>query len=175
MPFGDDDMARNVWNEMQRDAAPSPEEARKEQRRWLAAQGCEHDGCDEDDPDKLQPLMPYVPSCRHIQPPPSDGPENVYCDEHKPDSARQRYLSRMADRARDQDACALAVYECGALESVDRPEMPTRTVKEQVAWDDEEPVYREKEIDDPRRQERPTASIECRCGSPLDEVRRLDE
>lgn len=46
-PFGDDDVANNIWQEQQRDAAPSPEEVVREQEKRLEEGECEN--CGEED------------------------------------------------------------------------------------------------------------------------------
>lgn len=47
-PFGDDDVANNIWREQQRDAAPSAEEVKRDQERRLEEGECERCGTEED-------------------------------------------------------------------------------------------------------------------------------
>jgi len=171
-----DDVARNIRNEMNRDAAPSPEEAKAEHQRFLSSKGCTV--CGESDPEVLQADHPYFPNCSATQTPPLDNyTPDVWCEEHfRPASVRFRAPKVQSARHRP-DTVAVAFYECGSLEWVEAPETPTHTVKEQVGRDEDgKPIY--EEVEKPvrmRHRPRAQAPIECRCGSSLKDVVHVEE
>lgn len=172
--FGDDDTARNIWNEMQRDAAPSAEEAKAEQDHFLSSKGCLV--CGESDPDKLRADHPHFPNCPAVQQPSMRNYEpDVWCQEHyRPSSVRYRASKVQSARHRD-DVVAIAWYDCGSFEWGEAPEMPIVSVMEVVGVDDDgEPIREEQEIPAPGGAPRPKVSIECVCGAPLTEVVRTD-
>lgn len=120
----DDDMARNVLRERQREAAPSKEEVNVQHRKWLTEQGCCIDGCDETDPDKLTAYSPWSHPCPGIQDPPGHAPR-VYCDDHA--HLRKTMASWKVERTktavRKEFVDALVWYECGMGEDAEPPTM----------------------------------------------------
>lgn len=157
----DDDMAHNVLREQRLDGAPSPEEAREEHRRYLREEGCEV--CGEDDPDRLQVVPVFVPSCPAWQSPRNPG-MMVLCDEHAR-SPREIWWAKTVSRARDQGAVAIAVYDCEAVRFAKLPERDWSKEAPGVdSWDDIHPMGRPT----------PAVAIRCECGAELDEVRYLD-
>lgn len=177
MTFGDDDVARNIWNEQQRDAAPSPEEAREDHRRYLREHGCEADDCEVDDPDALgMHQATYMHECPAVQ---TQGmPMSPFCEEHVPDVSLDAHLDEMAARAREdpsKDVAALAVYDCGVVEFVERLDPPTETQIVRSGFDDDgQPKYEEVEERVPHAKEEMHVPIEHRCGATLVDVQLLD-
>lgn len=47
-PFGDDDVANNIWQQQQADAAPSAEEVKRDAERRLEEGECVRCGAEED-------------------------------------------------------------------------------------------------------------------------------
>lgn len=64
------DGAENIRAQRRADAAPPPEEARREARDSLAREGCHVEGCDEDGPDNLTREWPVTHNCPARQAPP---------------------------------------------------------------------------------------------------------
>lgn len=178
--FGDDDVARNIHNEMQRDAMPSKEEAEAEHRRYLQDTGCQHDGCHENHPDKLSMCKShFTHSCSAVQH--AEIQLLPFCDEHKPDTSREAYIQNRLDQIQKQvdagesDAVFAVVYECDIVETFGNPETPTETNVRQVGTDDDgEPIYEAEEM--PIRYAQPTVSINVthRCGDGIEEVHVLE-
>lgn len=134
----DDDVARNIRAQQNRDAMPSPEEVEASHRSHLAGEGCAD--CGEDDPDHLDIHQPLTSGCSAIQQQPtysSSGgvPGNVLCDDcadERPDSYREkrrREAHRRNDEVeageRDEEEAiiALAEYKCGFISLVEAGEV----------------------------------------------------
>lgn len=172
-----DPVAQNIRNQMNRDAMPTKEEAQREHRQWLSERGCTV--CDEADPDELTEVMPYIPSCKSVQAPRDIEPE-VFCYEHER-RPRDFWWANMIYRARNRDAVAIVTYECGNVEFVDEPEVPTETVEVQTGWDDSgdgdpTPVHEEVEQEIPTRYPpRPDAPIHCRCGEEVKDITYIEQ
>lgn len=167
----DDDVARNIRAEQQRDAAPSPEEVRQQERDHLRSEGCRE--CGESDPDVLDRYGINYPSCSAVQHPPD--PFVILCDEHSDalTSARERAIERA--RAHDEHVDAVAFFECENSAHVGEPEVPTMEVEKQVGWNDDDPVYETVEVPRQRAVPEYTVPAECRCGAKLEEVIWLGE
>lgn len=170
----DDDVARSIWNEMQRDAAPSVEEAKREHRKWLGSEGCRD--CGESDPDRLNAHYPPTASCRAYQSPP--GEPVVVCDECVEDYP-ETAVDRQIDSYRsDPDVDVAVVYDCGVVEG-HATEVPTGEQVVEVGVDSNgEPVYEKKDVPVQTRMGRagPNAQVDVFhvCGEPIREVVRVD-
>lgn len=164
----EEDLGRN---QMQADAMPTAEEAKRMQQQALADEGCLE--CDEDDPEKLGRYKAHLPSCTAIQVPPD--PFVVLCEEHA--DARKGVRERALNRARDRNGkdwydrtiIAVAFYECENSTFVTEGERSTTTqvVEEKRPAEDEPHNVQEIEQRGP-----PTTSLttQCRCGEPLADV-----
>lgn len=154
-----DPVARNIRNEQMRDAAPSPEEAERQHREWLAKCGCRVEGCDVDDPDELSASMPHIPSCGVLQVPTDVEPE-VYCEEHmRP--ARERWIEGRLNRLDTPSTKAIVFYECENFDYGDYPDYPeSRKGPGAESWQDVPPSHRPI----------PEVPIRCRCGDPIDRI-----
>lgn len=159
--FGDDDMARNVWNEMQADAMPSPEEAEEMHQDWLSQEGCKV--CGEDDPDRLKSTIPEYPGCtRHGQ----YGMEDpvVYCVDHldQQPTARERAIEKARSKNRsitpEQRVHGLVFYECGGFHYITADRI------------DEDPQYGSIYEDDYYHDYIPEGPLQCVCGADIDEI-----
>lgn len=144
-----DPVADNLRAEMNRDAAPSKEEAERQARNHLAREGCVD--CGEDDPDRLHMAMPDLPSCPMIQVP--RDPSFVICDDCSRDrlSARGRVLKQARDQDEyDEDVAVDGVvfYECGNHEIATRDLTVTR----------------------PRRPRVASVGVRCPCGAQISDA-----
>lgn len=164
-----DPVAQSIRNEQNRDAAPSPEEAEQEHRRFLESEGCRF--CGETDPDKLDSTMFVRAHCPRQQNPYE---RIVYCDDCGFDPEEHRWNIRM-DKVREEHV-AIIVYECDSWNYIEEPKPPTTMVKTQVGYDEnDDPIYEEQEMELPERPT-PKGRILCEhCGSHIKEVRYLDE
>ena len=157
------DERRSIRSEMNRDAAPSPEEAKAEARRHLASEGCRE--CDEDDPDNLSVRYVRLPSCSAVQTPPD--PTYVMCDDcyDEQPTMRERAFEKARKRNeqefRDEKVVGVVFFECGAWEYVEA-EVFTEDA-DGVIYADAHPHWT------------PTGPLRCRCGSSINEYVRLDE
>lgn len=126
----DDPVARSIRSEQNRDAAPTREEAMADHRRHLRSTGCKN--CDENDPDNLGNYTIKEPPCPGVQPHPD--PFVVLCEDCADDreTLRERAVRKATARAEAgrHDTVAVALYECGSFEYVEKPEYdgsyPTR-------------------------------------------------
>lgn len=163
------DGEREILNEMRRDAAPTPEEARAEHRRILEREGCAADGCDVHDADALEHTPSLMPRCPLYSP----GPGSVLCDTHvseRPDDYRAKRLLEYEAMDADDRPDMLVRYDCGAFSPVET-EHPTVTYKKQSGWDDDgEPIYEEVTREDTREPPRAEFNAECACGAGVAEV-----
>ena len=150
-----DPVAQSIRNEMNRDAAPSPEEAERDHLRWLERQGCEF--CEETDPERLNMAHVEDHHCREHQ---SAGYQSVvYCD----DCGWDYEFYRISEMVRD-DKDGLVYYHCGVGEYFEQPEQEYETINHKVGWDEEgEPIYEERQIPS-RFEKQPEAPVRCRCG-----------
>ena len=148
-PFGDDDMARNVWNEQQRDAAPSPDEV----EQMIRDLTCDHCGEPNDDGETVSTVARnYHHDCPANQQPWGD---TIHLcrdcrDDHDPEAD---YVARF--RERDD---AYVRFACGIVEKAETPEPPMIEVGDG------------EEVPHPHADTRPRVPIECQCGAALDGV-----
>lgn len=99
-----DPVAKSIHNEQMRDAAPSPEEAKKQVMEKLKARGCFV--CGEDDPQKLGRVSPFPGHCMVTNPPKHT---IVACEYHK-DQVRKIYIRNLL-----QVNSHVVEYECGQV------------------------------------------------------------
>lgn len=168
-----DDVAQNIRAEQNADAMPSPEEAKRQHRQWMADEGCQV--CGEDDPDALTTVAVTMHKCSRHQHPPGPPELLVFCEEHARPS-QTLWRARIIQKARKRDdTVAVAIYECRIIEYVEEPEPKTVEVEEVVDWDDDgDPIYEMVEKAQPYSAPRPSAHIVCGCGADLEEIVRLD-
>lgn len=111
-----DPVAQSIRNEQMADAAPTPDEHRREHRTHLASEGCEV--CEEDDPDKLQDIRyEVVHYCSMIQQPPEHTATVILCDEHERSSTEltEAHFYKCVYE-NEPDAELVAHYSCGHYE-----------------------------------------------------------
>lgn len=165
-----DPVAENIRNEMNRDAAPTPEEAHRKHEKYLKSEGCEFCGYDED-ADYLNEAGVSKHNCMETQ---TGRPKRVvYCDDCGFDS--EFYKTWLRVKSAREDDIALVVYECGMWTKVKEPEKPTTTMRTQTGYDEDgNPTFEDKEIPVPGRRPAAEAPIECpRCFSDLDHIINL--
>lgn len=157
-----DPVAQNIRNQQNRDAMPTQKEAKAAARKALASKGCSE--CGEDDPDVLDQYHPLQPSCSARQ---QRHEPVILCDDchENRETLRERALRRAREKDDDQEENILAVafYGCDVWRYVEEPTIDMGNGEEIPA--SEAP---------PHVGERPTAPIECRCGSELDDIVYLD-
>lgn len=163
-----DPVAENIRAEQQRDAMPTPEEARQKHRDHLASEGCAV--CGETDPDALRVVqwMPHECS-RHQQPP--EPKREVFCEEHAR-APREFRRARRVKRARHRDAPAVVLYTCEFAHYAERPEPETYTETVQQGWDEDgDPIWKEVEREMPHKgRPRPEAPLRCDCGAAVADI-----
>lgn len=170
-----DDVAQNIRNQQNADAAPSPSEVRERHRERLANDGCLV--CQEDDPDRL--MLKRVPRsfCSNDQHPRKPFDTVVFCDEHqRPSKTLKR--AKMVQDARNRDADVLAIYKCGATltASWDVPDADALARKDPWLADREFSDLRlqtKLRIADPPRV--PTFHAGRGCGAELTDVIHLND
>jgi hypothetical protein len=158
------DERASIRAEMQRDAAPSPEEVAEEQRQQMEQEGCRE--CGESDADNLGMYDPLVGNCGAQQ-----RPETVVlCDECRENRAtREEKAIESAEKSDD----VTIIYECGAWVTKSA-ERPTVTVEKQTGWtEDGDPIMKEVEMEEPRSSPEVTFETECYCGKGVDSVHFL--
>lgn len=132
--------------------APSASEAKAEARKHLKEVGCQKDGCDANDPDKLQQVGYPTPSCSAIQTPPN--PFEIRCDDH---TDMGDYTENRLDEG---DFDVAVVYECG-------------TVKTHT-WDYDDNAMVDtgdgEEVPHPHACKSARLDAECRCGKGVEEI-----
>lgn len=168
-----DDVAQNIKNEQMTDAAPSPEEAKRQKQRWLNEQGCKK--CDESNPDNLEMHHPRRHECSAHQQAPID--PIVVCSDCKPDDLEEQYRQDRFEDYRHSDVIAgIVIFECGIVEPIDEPETPTMEVEQQVGVDDDgRAIFETTEVEMPSRNPAPKAPVHCECGEPIDEIRLYED
>lgn len=146
-----DDVANNIRAQQNADAVPSAEEARAIEQRALSDAGCQAEGCDEDDPDKLDRQSPVMHNCSAYQ---SGEPRfEVMCDEHIT-PVKERRQAQVQEKA-DGTGIIQVLFSCGVTESATR---------EQEELDDRgHPMF-------PGHKPQPTIPAECRCGAKISTV-----
>jgi|GEM_PF-5463959 len=157
-----DDVANNIRAEQMADAAPSAAEAEEMHRDFLREEGCLV--CGESDPDELTVVMASTGhNCKAHQYPGYPDP-SVFCTEHeRPGSVLGR--AKLVQRARNNGAVAMAVFDCGMISYAQMPEVPeSRKGPGFETWSDVPPSHRPI----------PEVDIRCRCGSGIDEIVYLE-
>jgi hypothetical protein len=115
-----DPVAQSIRAEQNADAAPSPEEAKREHRRWMADKGCQV--CGEDDPDNLRTVQyETIHVCPHDQAPPEPFDTTVFCDEHVRSTAEFE-RAHLVQQGRNGPNDFLILYDCGNVGSARRPD-----------------------------------------------------
>lgn len=145
----EDDVAQNIRNQQQADAAPSAEEAKAMHMSYLRSNGCHVDWCEISDPDELTQQRPVMHNCSAHQTPPEMEPQ-VVCEKHKrPIEERRR--AQIVDKV-ETEGLPVVRYDCDIYRVADYDEP-----------DHNEPVP-------PRYEPTPTIDTECRCGAEIKDV-----
>lgn len=152
--YSPDEIA-NIRAERNRDVMPSPEEARRERRDYLAREGCVR--CGEDDPDQLEARDPPGPDCPRIQSPPKPPIRCDDCQADAPSTAREFAISNAQghEQRPDQHTVGVVLFECGNFYTV------TAALREETSsgdlYEDDYPGYT------------PEGPLRCACGEPIQE------
>lgn len=143
-----DPVAQSVQNQLNRDAAPHPDEVEPPQ-------------CDECGEQTESPKMIERPECPALQHP---EPE-ILCPECH--SQQKSWKEQQLEGVEDQIGVAGVVhFDCGNFELIEYPVIKS---KKQTGWsEDGNTIWEEHEVADTREQ--PTAPLECRCGSRPDDM-----
>lgn len=176
-----DDVARNIRNEMNRDAAPSAEEVAAMEKRYLRENGCQHEGCDVNDPEQLRIQQT---SYRHSCPKRQTGPPELepFCSDHEPDTSREQYIEDRIESYRESHETrddityyVIVVYECDTVKAIGELHRETYEATQQIDVDDDgDPVYEKVEQVDTRLPPFMKVPPVHSCGATLESVHVLD-
>lgn len=169
-----DPVAQNIRAEMNQDARPTAEEAKREHRKFLREEGCSQ--CDENDPDVLEETFPRQHNCPGAQAPPPE--PTLFCEDCKPENIWEWQIEQRLETYRDvDDVVGVAIYECDIIAPIRLPEPPTVEVEEMVGCDEEgNPVYETVEIEDTRERVVPNVDVKhVRCGARIEDIRLFED